>query len=165
MAVGLLVCALVPAAVYAQAATEAEPQDGPEARGVAAIAVTEAALDAITAGDWAGLADLMIDEAVTVMTSGGEDGFRHRVTTTAETRASTRPPTIVERGFDPEVRVAGTLAVVWFPYDLYVDGDWSHCGVDTFTVIETAAGWKIAALAYTIEQPPACKPHPDGPPR
>jgi hypothetical protein len=108
---------------------------------------------------------MMIDGGVSVMTAGGEDGFRHRVTTTAETRATMMPPTIIERGFDPDVRVAGTLAVVWFPYDLYVEGEWSHCGIDTFTVIETETGWKIAALAYTIEQPPACRPHPDGPPR
>ena len=35
---------------------------------------------------------------------------------------------------------------------------------DQFTLIRTATGWRIAAMAWTIEQPPACEPHPDGPP-
>jgi hypothetical protein len=71
---------------------------------------------------------------------------------------------VVERGFDPEVMLSGHLAMVWLPYDLYVDGAWSHCGVDVFTLFRTAEGWRIAAVPYSIEQPPACRPHPDGPP-
>jgi hypothetical protein len=37
--------------------------------------------------------------------------------------------------------------------------------VDVFTLIRVEAGWRIASLAYTVEQPPACQAHPDGPPR
>ena len=54
--------------------------------------------------------------------------------------------------------------MVWLPYDLYVDGEWSHCGVDTFTLVHTEAGWRIASMAWSVGQPPACQPHPDGPP-
>jgi hypothetical protein len=128
------------------------------------LSVAEAALEAITAGDWTDLADLMIDEATTVMSRERDGEFQHRVSTRADTAATPAGSDIVERGFGPEVRVAGTLGMVWLPYDLYVDGEWSHCGVDTFTLIETAAGWRIVSLAYSIEQPPACRPHPDGPP-
>jgi hypothetical protein len=72
---------------------------------------------------------------------------------------------VAERGFRPTVLVSGPLAVVWLPYDLYVNGSWSHCGIDAFTLVRNAGAWKIAALAWTVEQPPACERHPDGPPR
>ncbi len=56
------------------------------------------------------------------------------------------------------------VAQVWMPYDLYLGDKWSHCGVDTFTLMKSEGRWRVAALVYTIEQPPACRPHPAGPP-
>ncbi len=70
----------------------------------------------------------------------------------------------MERGWDPTVMVSGTIAVVWYPYDIYVDGQWSHCGIDVFNMIRTDAGWRIAVLQYNVQQPPECEAHPDGPP-
>jgi hypothetical protein len=55
--------------------------------------------------------------------------------------------------------------MVWYPYDLYIDGKWSHCGVDAFTLIRTEGKWRIAVMSWSAEQPPACEKHPDGPPR
>ncbi len=129
------------------------------------LAVAEAALDAINRGDMIGFTDLMVDEAVSFRVTAERPGYGFR--TRADTRTRTRTPTqtITERGFDATVLVSGPLAVVWLPYDLYLDGTWSHCGVDTFTLVRVADGWKIAALAWSIEQPPACARHPDGPPR
>ena len=49
-------------------------------------------------------------------------------------------------------------------YDFYVGPDFSHCGVDVATMMQTEAGWKIVALSWTRLQPPACALHPDGPP-
>ena len=62
------------------------------------------------------------------------------------------------------VMVSGTIAIVWYPYDIYVDGQWSHCGIDIFNMIRTNDGWRIAVLQYNAQQPPECEPHPDGPP-
>jgi hypothetical protein len=70
---------------------------------------------------------------------------------------------VTERGFRPEVRINGPLAMVWYPYDLYRDGRWSHCGVDVFTLIRNEGRWRIATMSWSAEQPPACEPHPDGP--
>ena len=56
------------------------------------------------------------------------------------------------------------VAQVWMPYDLYIGTAWSHCGVDTFTLMKREGRWRVAALVYTIEQPPACSRHPMGPP-
>lgn len=143
-------------------ATPAWAQDAEEER---VLAVAEAALIAITNEDLVALTDLMVDEALTfVALDGGGGGVPYSVRPRAESRARTINADIVERGFDGEVRISGPLATVWLPYDLYRDGEWSHCGVDVFTMIRVEGQWRIATLAYTIEQPPACRRHPDGPP-
>jgi hypothetical protein len=69
--------------------------------------------------------------------------------------------TMRERIWNPEVRVHGPIATVWTPYDFWLDGKLSHCGVDAFDLIKTADGWKIAGGAYTIES--SCAPSPLGP--
>jgi ketosteroid isomerase-like protein len=131
----------------------------------AAVAVTDAALAAITRGDMTAFTDLMLPEAL-LFPTGTRDGVtRYRVRTRAEQRASTPPGKITERGFRPEVRVNGPVAMVWYPYDLYIDGKWSHCGVDVFTLIRNDGRWRIASMAWSAEQPPACEKHPDGPPK
>jgi hypothetical protein len=69
--------------------------------------------------------------------------------------------TMRERIWSPDVRVHGPIATVWTPYDFWIDGKLSHCGVDAFDFIKTAEGWKIAGGAYTIET--GCPPSPLGP--
>ena len=131
----------------------------------AVLAVADSALAAITQGNMTALTDVMVAEAIMIPT-GTRDGVpRYRVRTRAEQRASTPPGQITERGFRPDVRVNGTIGMVWYPYDLYINGKWSHCGVDVFTLVRTDAGWRIAAMAWSAEQPPACEKHPDGPPK
>ncbi len=52
---------------------------------------------------------------------------------------------------NPTVLIHKEVAVVWAPYKFYVDGKYSHKGVDAFTLIKTGEGWKIASVAYTVE--------------
>lgn len=66
-----------------------------------------------------------------------------------------------ERIWNAEVRVHGSIATVWAPYDLWTDGKFSHCGVDAFDLIRTDEGWKIAGGAFTMEA--KCEPSPLGP--
>jgi ketosteroid isomerase-like protein len=131
----------------------------------AAIDVAASALAAITRGDVTALTDLMVPEAVMFPTSTQDGVSRYRVRTRAEQRAAPMTRKITERGFRPEARVSGPLAMVWYPYDLYIDGQWSHCGVDVFTLIRTEGRWRIATMSWSAEQPPACEKHPDGPPK
>jgi hypothetical protein len=51
--------------------------------------------------------------------------------------------------FDEEVRVDGNLATAWTPYNLFVNGEFSHCGVDAFLMVRTSEGWKILQLVDT----------------
>jgi hypothetical protein len=67
-----------------------------------------------------------------------------------------------ERMWNPEVRVNGGVASLWTPYDFWIDGKFSHCGVDSFDLLKTADGWKIASVTYTIERT-GCAPSPLGP--
>lgn len=143
------------------AAFPAFAQSGEEA---SALAVADSALAAITRGDVIALTDLMLDEAVMFASSTRDGEFRYRVRTRAEQRSG-RISGVVERGYKGEVRVQGPIASVWYPYDLYVDGKWSHCGVDVFTLLKRDGRWRIATLVWSAEQPPVCSPHPDGPPR
>jgi hypothetical protein len=66
-----------------------------------------------------------------------------------------------ERIWTPDVRISGLIASVWAPYDFWLDGKFSHCGVDQFDLIKTEEGWKIAGGVYTLES--KCAPSPLGP--
>jgi len=128
------------------------------------LAVVEASLEAISNEDMIAFTDFMIEETVMLRVAERDGRVQYSVRTRAESRANGPSADIVERGFDPEVRISGPLAIAWLPYDLYLDGEWSHCGVDVFTLVRIEGDWKISSLAWSIEQPPACRRHPDGPP-
>jgi hypothetical protein len=67
-----------------------------------------------------------------------------------------------ERYWEPTTQIAGTLAQVWAPYDFHVNGAFSHCGVDSFSLFKTASGWQIASISYTVKQH-GCARSPLGP--
>lgn len=69
--------------------------------------------------------------------------------------------TMRERIWNPDVRVHGLIATMVAPYDFWIDGKLSHCGVDAFDLIKTEEGWKIAGGVYTVET--KCEPSPLGP--
>ena len=130
----------------------------------AARAVADSALAAITRSDFIALTDLMLDSAVTFSAGLRNGEYRIQFRNRAQQRATSSGGRYVERGFNPEVRVSGPLAMLWLPYDFYRDGEWSHCGVDLFTLIKSDGGWRIATVAWSVEQPPDCARHPAGPP-
>lgn len=152
----LALIVFAPAPSAAQAARTADS--------LAAIALADSALALITRGDFVGVTDLMLPEARTFSSRERDGAWQYRSQTREEQRAATVRGRITERGFGPTALVSGPLAVVWMPYDLYVNGAWSHCGVDAFTLYKVAGAWRIATMAWSVEQPPACARHPNGPP-
>jgi Putative lumazine-binding len=66
-----------------------------------------------------------------------------------------------ERIWNPDVRIHGSIATVWAAYDFWIDGKFSHCGIDAFDLIKTEDGWKLAGGVYTLES--RCEPSPLGP--
>lgn len=128
------------------------------------LKVADRALELITNEDFAGLAGLMVADGVTVSTRLSEGSYQVRTQSASEQAATEPSVDLIERGFDPTVMVSGPVAMVWYPYDIYVDDNWSHCGIDIFSFVRTDEGWKIGSLVYSAEQPPQCQPHPDGNP-
>ena len=51
----------------------------------------------------------------------------------------------------PEARVTGDLAVVSGRYTFHLGEKLSHCGTNTFNLVRTETGWKIANAASTLE--------------
>lgn len=131
----------------------------------AALALADSALAAITRLDFVALTDLMLEEGVTFSARERAGEIRYNSRTRAQERVTKVTGTLTERGFDSQVRVSGPLATVWVPYDLYLNGQWSHCGVDAFTLLKVGARWRIASMVWSVEQPPACQKHPSGAPR
>jgi hypothetical protein len=133
-----------------------------DVNGKAAIAVADSVLAALSSGDNATRARLTLDSAV-VGGAGLRDGVeRLSLRTWGLYINRTGPSTFTERGFGATARAQDRVAQVWMPYDLHVGDKWSPCGVDTFTLMKGEGRWRVAALIYTIEQPPACRKHPAG---
>lgn len=51
-----------------------------------------------------------------------------------------------ERLLDYKVQIDGNLAHVWTPYEFWLNGEFSHCGANAFTLVNTDNGWKILHL-------------------
>jgi len=153
---GALLLGALPSAAIAQGAVVPDPT-------AAVIAVADSALAAITRGDAVAFTDLMVPEAVMFPTTT-RDGITSYRVRSREAQRGAPIAGAVERGFAPRAMVSGGVAMVWMPYDLYVNGAWSHCGVDVFTLVKTQGRWRIASLAWSAEQPPVCEKHPVGPP-
>jgi len=69
----------------------------------------------------------------------------------------------LERIWNPTVLIHGHNATVWAKYDFHLNGQFSHCGVDSFGLIRTAAGWKITYVSDTRETEGCSSPL--GPPK
>ncbi|HUA63726.1 MAG TPA: nuclear transport factor 2 family protein [Verrucomicrobiae bacterium] len=51
----------------------------------------------------------------------------------------------------PAVSIHGAIAHVWGEYEFLRDGKFTHCGVDSFNLLKTADGWRVAAIFDTEE--------------
>lgn len=71
-------------------------------------------------------------------------------------RISTTPAEnqLDERILDYQIKVDGTMASAWTPYRFYVNGNFSHCGVNSFQLVKTADGWKIVYIIDTRRKEP-----------
>lgn len=47
------------------------------------------------------------------------------------------------------IKVDNSLAIVWTPYRFYYKGNFSHCGVNSFTLVKLDGIWKINYIIDT----------------
>lgn len=62
-----------------------------------------------------------------------------------------KAPEFIEKMPQPEVNLFGDLATVYGRYTFHVGDKFSHCGTNTFNLVRTEQGWKIANAASTLE--------------
>ena len=67
--------------------------------------------------------------------------------------------TYLERMWSPTVQLFGSVALVAAQYDFHRDGKFSHCGVDTFTLVRSMGEWRISGVVYTTQRA-GCRPGP-----
>ena len=54
-----------------------------------------------------------------------------------------------ERLLDYSIQVDGNMANAWTPYEFWFNGEFSHCGVNSFQLFKDGAKWKIIYLIDT----------------
>ena len=127
----------------------------------AILKVVQIFFDTMTARDVDSAREILVPQGrFHAMRAGSEPRSLSNEEYLAQLQASKQ--TMRERIWNPEVRIHGAIATMWAPYDFWIDGKLSHCGVDAFDLIKTADGWKISGGAYTVERT-GCAPSPLGP--
>ncbi|QDH79253.1 nuclear transport factor 2 family protein [Echinicola soli] len=56
---------------------------------------------------------------------------------------------IEERLLDYEIKTEGAMASAWTPYEFYINGKLSHCGVNSFQLVKLGGKWKIVYIIDT----------------
>ena len=132
------------------------------------VATVQALFDAMEAADPDGAAAVLDPsarlEGVVPRADAAPSGSPMTPEAFVDMLRSAAPGVLVERMWDPEVRVDGPVAQLWAPYDFYRGGELSHCGVDAVHLVRRESGWRIVAITWTTARPPACELHPEGPP-
>lgn len=95
--------------------------------------------------------DSFHSEAVmhTTLGKGGYATLGHAKVADFLTRVGTSQAVLDEEILSIEIRIDGNMAHAWTPYKFYVDGNFSHCGVNSFQLIKTEMGWKIVHIIDT----------------
>ena len=148
-----ILCAVAPAITHAQGMADRDQ----------VLKTVQAFFDTMTAKDVDGARKILMPQGrfhAVRMRDGNIRSFSNEEYL-ADLQAAKR--TMRERIWNPEVRVRGAIATVWTPYDFWIDGKYSHCGIDAFDLVKTDEGWKLAGGSYTLEE--KCEPSPLGPPK
>lgn len=121
---------------------------------VAVLDVVDGFMRAISTNDVAALAALTLEGTTTTVESPNPEGGTRLTRRTLEPQRYAKGA-FREQYWDPVVHVRGRLAVVWTPYEFWLNGKTTHCGIDVFHMVRQDDGWRIAHLMWTVE-PDAC---------
>lgn len=136
-------------------ASQSAPPPAPQPEQTAILAVVDRFMQAVSTKDSAVLTELRLEGGFNVVERPAPSGgtlVTRRVFTPA---LGGNESAYRERYWDPVVHVRGSIAVVWTPYEFWIDGKTSHCGVDVFDLMKEQGVWKIANMMWTVE-PEAC---------
>lgn len=132
----------VPAPVLAQTAE------------VQIVGAAEALFAAMERKDETAIRDVMLPDARLVAVSRNDRGTSTTWTNVGDFVDAIihRNEDLLERLWNPQVRVDGDIATLWVDYDFHRDGQFSHCGIDAFHMVRTSGGWKIAHITYNLRR-------------
>jgi len=146
-------------ALLAMACTPPSPPSPRFDRGAASrravLDAVQATMDGLAAHDSVALAEVVLPDAFIQRWQPDSVGAWQPVTLTGAEFASRlgQPgPAFLERTWRETAWVDGDVASVTAPYDFWVDGTCSHCGVDVLTLVRGSEGtWRVATISYTVD--------------
>jgi hypothetical protein len=149
--VGVAVAGSVAAAIGAPVVAQDVGADDPVRTEV--LAAAQALFDAMAARDSAAVADILLPDGgfYAVGTADGEPAHSYIPHAEFAAMVARQEAPLIERMWDAQVVVHDPIAMVWTPYDFHFGDSFSHCGVDAFSLVRTADGWKIAGIIFTRE--------------
>lgn len=120
--------------------------------------------EAMTARDANALRSLTIPGSLSIWAANPPEAKELNMINYAQmiSRFSGEGPVLLERYWDPTVLIEGNIAVFWAPYDFHIDGEFSHCGIDSFQLVKREGQWLLSNLSWT-RQYDNCEPSPLGP--
>ena len=156
---GVLAVIVATAVLAAPTAAQSQTQDERDV-----VAVVQKMFDAMASCDEATARAISMPEGrLYRLVDGADEAVRS--TTFDEFSASLGKcgRKMLERMWTPQVRVHKGIATLWAPYDFWLNGAFSHCGIDSFELAKTSEGWKFTSGVYTVERT-GCAASPLGPP-
>lgn len=123
----------------------------------AILAAVDRFMEAITANDLALMGELQMAEGMTFVDRivDGQRRIVGRSNAYWVDPARAGSDRYRERYWNPTVLVRGRIAVVWTPYEFWLNGKTSHCGIDSFDMVKFDGRWKVGNAMWTVE-PDAC---------
>lgn len=159
--------AAILAAGALSAAAAAQPAGSDEDDRAAIVATLERAFEGVATRDPAIWREVLLEEGIAVSFRPASDaGWEMRLVRNAEMIAGMEPGDLrlLERfTAEPTVLIRGPIAVLWGEYDFWIDGEFSHCGIDAADLVKIDGRWMIANLMWTAESegcPTAAGPAP-----
>jgi len=114
------------------------------------IALTQDFFDALAEGDAERMAAIQLPGGHAYI-SGADGSTTVRPFSAMLEGIADQGGRFLERMFEPEVRIAGPVGMVWTSYDFHIDGELSHCGTDVFTYLRKDGAWRMVQATYSVE--------------
>lgn len=134
--------------LFAYSATAADAKH-PEYDAV--VAVVDQFFEGLNTDNQALLASISLDGAnIYTLRERADSSFELRTRRQDNSNLSPNNGVYTERYWDETVLVSDLMAVFWAPYDFYIDGEFSHCGIDVFDLLKEGGSWKISNTMYTV---------------
>ena len=123
----------------------------------AVLALMGQAFAAVSSGDPDDWRAIQLAEGTSLSFRAAPEGHPTELEMRISTNEANLPDQIylgeMERWTDePTVLIHGPIAVVWGPYEYWIDDAFSHCGIDSADLVKVNGEWKIANWMWTVEK-------------